>query len=124
MTEAHGEFARLNPRLLEAITKWQVRPTSSDRMARNDHTDWAWDERVLATLTGLGRHLQPLGQRLTSALERFDGYPTRYAAALDRVDKGDRRWVDEPGIDSCHTVWFQLHEDLLATLGIPRGTDG
>jgi len=32
-----------------------------------------------------------------------------------------RRWVDAIGIDSCHTVWFQLHEDLLATLGIPRG---
>ena len=25
--------------------------------------------------------------------------------------------------DSCHTVWIQFHEDLLATLGIPRGTD-
>jgi hypothetical protein len=22
---------------------------------------------------------------------------------------------------SYHAVWFQLHEDLLATLGIPRG---
>ncbi|MGP7997237.1 MAG: DNA-binding protein [Streptosporangiaceae bacterium] len=26
--------------------------------------------------------------------------------------------------DSCHTVWIQFHEDLLATLGIPRGSDG
>jgi hypothetical protein len=25
------------------------------------------------------------------------------------------------GIDSCHTVWFELHEDLLATLNIERG---
>ena len=23
--------------------------------------------------------------------------------------------------DSCHTVWTEFHEDLLATLGIPRG---
>jgi hypothetical protein len=26
-------------------------------------------------------------------------------------------------IDSYHTVWFQLHEDLLNTLGIDRSTE-
>ena len=49
---------------------------------------------------------------------RFSGYADRFAAALARVDQGQRRWVDEPRIDSCHTVWFELHEDLLASLGI------
>jgi hypothetical protein len=24
------------------------------------------------------------------------------------------------GIDSCHSVWMELHEDLLATLGMQR----
>ena len=47
----------------------------------------------------------------------------RYSTALARVDSGERRWVDSPEIDSCHTVWAQLHEDLLATLGLPRGPD-
>ena len=27
-------------------------------------------------------------------------------------------------IDSYHTVWFELHEDLLATLGIERSSEG
>ena len=27
---------------------------------------------------------------------------------------------DEPRIDSVHAVWMQLHEDLIATLGIDR----
>jgi hypothetical protein len=40
---------------------------------------------------------------------------------LRRVDRGERRWVDAPRIDSCHTVWFELHEDLLASLGLERG---
>jgi hypothetical protein len=31
--------------------------------------------------------------------------------------------VDAPDRDSCHLVWMQFHEDLLATLGIPRGSD-
>jgi hypothetical protein len=26
-------------------------------------------------------------------------------------------------IDSYHSVWFELHEDLLATLGIERGSE-
>jgi len=27
-------------------------------------------------------------------------------------------------VDSCHTVWVQLHEDLLSTLGLDRSTVG
>ena len=56
-------------------------------------------------------------------LRRFDGYAERYSAALAKVGTGQRRWVDAPEVASCHTVWIQLHEDLLATLGIPRGSD-
>jgi hypothetical protein len=57
---------------------------------------------------------------LAAALARFDGYPARYAAAADRVRRGQHRWVDALGIDSCHVVWIQLHEDLLATLGVDQ----
>jgi hypothetical protein len=123
VTEAHATFARLNARFLETTTRWQIRPTPWDRMAANDHDDWSWDERVLADLRSLGRRLQPLGDALAGVLDRFAGYPERYAAALDRVDAGERRFVDEPRIDSCHTVWFELHEDLLGTLGLERGGD-
>jgi hypothetical protein len=35
--------------------------------------------------------------------------------------QGGSRWVDGVGIDSCHLVWMQLHEDLLATLGLNCG---
>jgi hypothetical protein len=27
-------------------------------------------------------------------------------------------------IASYHTVWFEMHEDLLSTLGIERGSEG
>jgi hypothetical protein len=123
VTDAHATFARLNARFLDATTRWQIRPTPWDRMAANDHDDWSWDERVLDDLTSLGRGLQPVGDALAGVLDRFAGYPERYAAALARVDAGERRYVDEPRIDSCHTVWFELHEDLLGTLGLERGSD-
>lgn len=54
---------------------------------------------------------------------RFGGYADRYSSALAKVDRGQRAWVDAHDRDSCHILWIQFHEDLLATLGIPRGSD-
>ena len=115
-------FDPLNARFLEAVTRWQVRPLPGDPLAANDHTDPRWDDRVIDSLTGLGAQLAPLCAELSGALARFDGYQARYAAAATRVQRGEIRWVDGLGVDSCHGVWMQLHEDLLATLGVDRGS--
>ena len=72
--------------------------------------------------TGWSVRLGSLGQQLAAALERFSGYSERYSAALAKVDRGERAWVDQARADSCHTVWMELHEDLLATLGLGRGS--
>jgi hypothetical protein len=119
---AHEVFDALNSFFLVAITNWQIRPRGGDQLAANDHTDWSWDERVVDGLHGLQGRLQPVGAQLEAALARFGGYTERYSAALDRVDRGERAWVAQPKIDSCHTVWMELHEDLLATLGLERGS--
>ncbi|HEU4426730.1 MAG TPA: transcriptional regulator [Pilimelia sp.] len=122
-TSAHATFLPLNRRFCDACTAWQVRPTRLDPMAFNDHTDWRWDDRVLQTLTSLGRSFMGLVDRLAESLARFDGYANLYSAALSKVAAGQRAWVDAPDRDSLHIVWIQFHEDLLATLGIPRGSD-
>jgi hypothetical protein len=118
---AYETFAPLNGRFLQAVTDWQIRPDRLDPLAANDHTDWAWDERVLDELASLGRLLGPVVAGAAGALDRFEGYAARYDAALAKVDAGDRSYVDGLGRDSCHTVWFELHEDLIATLGLRRG---
>lgn len=123
MTGVHERFGLLNRRFASACTDWQIRPTRLDAMAANDHSDWGWDERVLRTLGSVDRLFGRLGDQLASRLQRFDGYAARYSSALAQVDAGARRWVDAPDMDSCHTVWIQFHEDLLATLGLPRGSD-
>ena len=64
------------------------------------------------------RVLQQLG--LTLRLLRFEGYSRAYDAAAARAWAGRHDWVDGVGIDSCHVVWMELHEDLLATLGLQR----
>ena len=119
---AHEVFVVLNSRFLVAMTNWQIRPRGGDRLAANDHTDWSWDQHVLDELHGLRHRLQPVCSGLADALARFAGYTERYSAALDKVDRGERSWVAQPKIDSCHTVWMELHEDLLATLGLERGS--
>ncbi|MFR9806142.1 transcriptional regulator [Pseudonocardia sp. RS010] len=119
----YREFLPLNARLVRACTDWQVKPTSEDRLAPNDHTDLAWDVRILDELGALSIALARLIARLSSVLARFDGSDTRFSAALKRAEAGKSEWVDRTDIDSCHRVWFQLHEDLVATLGIDRRTE-
>ncbi len=123
-TAAHAAFLPLNRRFANACTNWQLRPTRSDPLAFNDHQDWSWDERVLRTLGSLDKAVRQVLAPLTASLQRFDGYADRFSSALGKVETGQRRWVDSPDVDSCHTVWIQFHEDLLATLGFPRGSDG
>jgi hypothetical protein len=118
----HRDFLPLNARLQQACTDWQLRPTADDRLAPNDHADAAWDARVLAELAAIERGLTPLADRLGHVLARFRGYDARFAGALRRVQDGDVGWVDRTDVDSCHRVWFELHEDLVATLGIDRHT--
>ncbi|MDN5654489.1 MAG: transcriptional regulator [Kocuria sp.] len=113
-------FLPLNARLLRAVTDWQIKPTEADRFAPNDHFDRAWDGRVLEELTSLDRELAPLIENLSAVLARFDGYVARYESALRRAKSGELDWIDKTDVDSCHRVWFQLHEDLIATLGIDR----
>ena len=123
VSAAHTAFRPLNRRLGTACTNWQIRPTRADPMAFNDHTDWRWDERVLNTLAAVGTAFRELCDLLSGCLARFDGYADRYSAALAWLQTGQRAWVDGHDRDSCHVVWIQFHEDLLATLGIPRGAD-
>jgi hypothetical protein len=39
------------------------------------------------------------------------------------VRAGEGDWFTSPLVDSYHTVWFELHEDLLATLGLERAEE-
>ncbi|MCT2974809.1 transcriptional regulator [Propionibacterium freudenreichii] len=116
----YRDFLPLNARLVRAVTEWQIKPTDEDPFAPNKHDDPAWDSRVLNELAALGTELVPLTNRLSGVLARFDGYSDRYDAALHKAANGEHDWIDKTDVDSCHRVWFQLHEDLVATLGIDR----
>ena len=121
--DAHRRFIALNGPHGVACTNWQLHPVPWDRTAANDHTDPAWDIAVLVELERIDDLLQEVDALLTGVLDRFDGYGRRHRDALERVRRGAHEWLDGPDRASCQLVWMQLHEDLLATLGIPRGAD-
>lgn len=113
----HRVFAELNPQVLDVCTDWQLRSRQPNEL--NQHTDPGYDARVLRRLTALDEHAQGLCSDLAGALSRFQPYGERLAEALERAHAGDIAAVTDR-IDSYHSVWFQLHEDLLVSLGIPR----
>ena len=121
--KAYTAFLPHNDRLLRACTDWQLRPRGADPLAANDHTDKEWDQRVLSELAPLSEVLQSLCGQLGARFARFRGYDDRFFAALNRAQHGEHSWVTRPKVDSCHTVWMELHEDLVATLGIQRGAE-
>jgi hypothetical protein len=120
---AYTAFLPHNDRLLRACTDWQLRPNGADPIAVNDHADSEWDLRVLSALSALAAELRTLCLDLGGRFARFQGYDNRFSAALARAEEGQHSWVARPRVDSCHTVWMELHEDLVATLGIQRGAE-
>ncbi|MGW5385099.1 hypothetical protein [Nocardia sp. NPDC003963] len=116
----YREFLPLNGRLQRACTDWQLHPTPGNTLAVNDHSDSTRDERILAELSAIGSALGPLADELGAVLPRLGGYGTRFDTALRRAEGGEHGWVDRTDVDSCHRIWFELHEDLLATLGLDR----
>lgn len=50
-------------------------------------------------------------------------YLGRLDLAVKKINEGDHAWVARPIMDSYHTVWFELHEDLIALCGLTRAEE-
>jgi len=116
---AYTRFLPLNRELLRICSDWQVRPGC----VPNDHGDAHYDWSVLDRARTLDERIGPVVSRLGRSIERFASYRGRLRAALARVDEGETDWLTSPRLDSYHTVWMQLHEDLLLAIGGDRATE-
>jgi hypothetical protein len=121
---AYRQFLQLNTELLTICTSWQLREVVDGEPTVNDHSDPAYDAGVVAQLGALHARVEPICADLASLLDRYSGYGPRLSAAEERIRGGDTDWFTKPMIPSYHTVWFEMHEDLLSTLGIERGSEG
>ena len=116
--EAYEGFLMLNPVLLGVCSDWQMRRVGSSPVL-NDHRDTDYDVSVLDRLGRVHDHVVPILQDLSGVLDRFSEYESRFETALQRA-MGGRVEAVADSLDSYHAVWFQLHEDLLITLGLSR----
>jgi len=116
---AYGDFCAVNEELKAAIASWQMR----DEATPNDHTDPGYDAAVIERLAAVDARAAPILARLAVLAPRLGGYGRRLSAALERVLAGDHGYVARPILDSYHTVWFELHEDLIAMTGRTRAAE-
>lgn len=120
---AYEEFLAYNRQMLTICTMWQLR-TVNGATVSNDHTDEFHDRSVVDALDSLDHHVRPVLAALCDGLDRFVGHEVRLRYALDQVLAGEHDWLTKPMFPSYHSCWFELHEDLLATLGRERTTEG
>jgi pyruvate,orthophosphate dikinase len=91
-----------------------------DEQTVNDHSDETYDAAVLADLRALHADAAGWLRSLGDAVPRFGQYLARLDRAMAAVDAGDARFVASPRVDSYHSVWFELHEDLIRLAGRTR----
>mgnify|MGYP001343968750 FL=1 len=121
----YQDFLSSNQKFLSLCTDWQLRTVNGEQEI-NDHSDTTYDEEVITRLVDINNEIQPVCKSLADSLNRFEGYSRRFSEALHKVQNNEPEWFTKPMIDSYHTIWFELHENLLVTLGIERTkeTDG
>lgn len=119
ITRSFHAFLPVNRRLRELCTAWQVRPDGSV----NDHADPGYDADVRDRLDDIHDSVSPLLGRFAEDLPRTAAYRARLEESMAKLDDGDNAWFASPLIDSYHTVWMHLHQELILTLGLTRAED-
>jgi hypothetical protein len=120
--QCYQRFLPLNDDVLQLCTDWQLRFEGGTPVP-NDHTDAAYDAAVIERLGAVGDGARDVVGALSAALPRFASYGDDLADAVARVEGGDADYFTNPRVRCFHSVWFEMHEDLLATLGIDRASE-
>jgi pyruvate, orthophosphate dikinase len=109
-------FLDIDHRVKDAVTAWQMR----DPQTVNDHSDADYDGAVLERLAAIHADATTWLGPIEPTIPRFSDYRARLDRALDAARGGDGRFVASPRVDSYHSIWFELHEDLIQLAGRTR----
>jgi hypothetical protein len=118
MAAAYHDFRAVNADFKALATDWQLKGGPEGKP--NTHDDAEYDAAVLARLDEVHARMVPIIEAAATQLPRLNAYPAKLLAALDKVKAGETAWLTRPLIDSYHTVWFELHEELIGATGLSR----
>jgi predicted transcriptional regulator len=111
----YDEFRSLNRDFKSLVSDWQLKEGEP-----NDHADAGYDAAVVNRLSGVHESVQPVLAAVSGQLPRLDAYSAKLSTALAKIRSGDTTWLARPIMDSYHTVWFELHEELIGAAGLTR----
>jgi pyruvate,orthophosphate dikinase len=115
-------FLVLDHRMKDTVTAWQMRVVDGAQ-AYNDHSDPVYDADVLTRLAALHADASAWLAPLVAGLPRLGAYGDRLEHAAAMAAAGDGKYVASPRVDSYHSIWFELHEDLILLAGRNRAEE-
>lgn len=114
----YDSFRNVNGDFKALITDWQLRDGQP-----NAHDDAEYDAAVLGRLDGIHDRVSPVVDEAAKHVPRLGRYRSKLDAALAKISDGDTSWLAKPIADSYHTVWFELHEELILAAGLTRDAE-
>jgi pyruvate,orthophosphate dikinase len=115
-------FLPLDHRVKEVVTAWQMSEVDGAPVL-NDHSDAEYDAAVLERFALLHQDATTWLATLVDGLPRLADYVSRLDRAAGLVAEGDHGYIASPRVDSYHSVWFELHEDLILLAGRNRADE-
>ncbi len=115
LAKSYDDFRAVNNAFKALVSDWQIKDGQP-----NSHDDPEYDAAVLNRLDNVHQQVLPIIAAVTTLLPRLSAYAKKLNSALAKVKAGETTWLARPIIDSYHTVWFELHEELIAASGLTR----
>lgn len=115
---AYDQFRGVNADFKALVSDWQLKNGEP-----NMHDDEEYDSAVLTRLDDVHQRVTPVTAAIANEIPRLAGYSDKLATALAKVQSGEMTWLTRPLVDSYHTVWFELHEELILAAGLTRESE-
>ncbi len=122
MNEVYERFCDHNDDFKQLVTDWQIKIIDGEQ-TMNDHTDADYDAAIVSRLVELDGAVGSVFADAVALAPRLARYVDRFAAALAALQAGDQSMLAAPLKDSYHTVWFEMHEELILISGRNRADE-
>lgn len=112
--EKYDQYNVLDRKIKVICSNWQTKPDGKS----NQHDDPAYDSSIVDAVTELNQDIKALLSG--GGLEKEFELLADLDQALEKVKQGQIEYLSGLWDSSYHNVWRELHEDVLATLGLER----